>query len=102
MAKTDMHIRPIGGRVLVLPEKMEEKTKSGIFLPESSSKEKPQQGKVIALGTGKIADDGKAVSFNVKIGDIVIFKKYAGDKIEVDGEEYLILDEESDIVAVLN
>jgi chaperonin GroES len=64
-------------------------------------KEKPQKGEIIALGTGRIAPDGKKVSFNVKVGDIVVFKKYSPDEIEVDGEEYLIMDEDA-ILAVVS
>lgn len=92
-------LKPIGGNILVQVEK-EVKTASGIVLPDSVEKEKPQRGKVIALGTGKLNEDGDVLPFNVKVGDEVIFKKYSPDEIEVDGEEYLIMDE-TDVLAVV-
>lgn len=101
MAKKELKLHPIGGKILVLPEKQEEKTKSGIYLPETASKEKPQKGEIVALGSGKVTPEGKVVAFNVKVGDKVIFKKYSPDSVEVDDEEYLIMEEE-DILAVLS
>jgi chaperonin GroES len=101
MAQKDLSVHPIGGKILVLPEKQEEKTKSGIYLPENASKEKPQRGKVVALGTGKLTPEGKEVPFHVKVGNKVVFKKYSPDSIEIEDEEYLIMDED-DILAVLN
>lgn len=100
MAK-QLKVKPIGGKILVAPEKAEEKTKSGIYLPDSATKEKPQTGTIVALGSGKVTPDGKSLSFNVSVGDKIIFKKYAPDTVEVDGEEYLIMEEE-DILAVLS
>jgi len=98
MAKTKL--TPIGGNILVKPMSEEKVSASGIVLPDTVDKEKPQKGKVVALGTGKISNDGKKLSFNVKEGDIVIFKKYSPDEITVDGEEFLIMDEEA-ILAVI-
>jgi chaperonin GroES len=95
-------IIPLGDRVLVKPLAGEarEKTKSGIIIPETVSKEKPEQGKVLAVGEGKRNDDGKLVPMGVKVGDMVIFSKYGPDEIKVDGEEYYIISE-SAILAIL-
>ncbi len=91
---------PIGGNILVQGLEHETVTISGIVLPETVSKEKPQRGKIIALGTGRRDDKGDIVPFNVKVGDTVIFKKYGPDEVEVDNQDYLIM-EESDILAIL-
>jgi len=93
-------VKPLGGNILVEPVEEESKTASGIVLPDTVDKEKPQKGKIIALGTGKVTDDGKKVPFNVKVGDIVIFKKYSPDEIEASGKEYLIMSED-DILAIV-
>lgn len=98
MAKTVL--TPIGGNILVKPVKIEKLSASGIVLPDTVDKEKPQKGEVVALGTGRITADGKKVAFNVKVGDIVVFKKYSPDEIELEGEEYLIMDEDA-ILAVV-
>jgi chaperonin GroES len=97
---TKNKLSPIGGNILVKATSNEKISASGIVLPDTVSAEKPQKGKVIALGTGKISSDGKKIAFNVKVGDEVIFKKYSPDEIEIDGEEYLIMDEDS-ILAIL-
>jgi chaperonin GroES len=97
MAKTK--IKPIGANILVKPVDEEKKTVTGIVLPDTVDKEKPQTGKVVALGTGKIVA-GKKVEFNVKVGDTVLFKKYSPDEIEIDDENYLIMTED-DILAVM-
>ncbi len=99
MAKTP-NIKPIGSNILVEPASKELTTQSGIVLPDTIDKEKPQQGKVVALGTGKIDQNGKTIPFNVKVGDIVMFKKYSPDELEIDGKEYLIMDEDA-ILAVI-
>lgn len=96
--KKAVKLTPIGGNILVLPVAEETVTASGIVLPDTVSKEKPQRGKIVALGTGKLDEDGEVIPFNVKVGDVVIFKKYGPDEIEMDGEEYLIM-EETDILA---
>ena len=88
-------LTPIGGNILVKAVSSEKVSSSGIVLPDTMDKEKPQKGQVVALGSGRITPDGKKVSFNVKVGDIVIFKKYSPDEIEVDGEDYLIMDEDA-------
>ena len=94
-----MKIKPLGERVLVEPVKEEEAVKGGIIIPDSA-KEKPQEGKVIAVGTGKIDENGKKVPFNVKVGDIVLMPKYGGTEVKVDGKEYQIMREE-DILAIV-
>ena len=97
---TKSKIKPLGGNILIEAVEEESKTASGIVLPDTVDKEKPQKGKIMALGTGKVTDQGKKISFNVKVGDVVIFKKYSPDDIEIDGKEYLIMSEE-DILAVV-
>ncbi len=94
-----MKIKPLGDRVLVEPLKEGEVLKGGIIIPDSA-KEKPQEGTVIALGTGKIDDNGKVVPFNVKKGDLVLMPKYGGTEVKMDGKEYQIMREE-DILAVI-
>lgn len=94
-------IQPIGGNILVEPVEEETKTNSGIVLPDTVDKEKPQKGKVVALGTQRLSQSGEKISFNVKVGDTVLFKKYSPDEIEVDGKDYLIMDEDS-ILAVIS
>jgi chaperonin GroES len=94
-----MNIKPLGERVVVKVLENETKTKSGIVLPDTA-KEKPQMGKVLAVGPGKILDDGKKIAMEVKTGDQVLFAKYAGTEVKLDGEEYMIL-KESDILAIL-
>ncbi len=88
-----MAIRPLHDRVLVQRVKEEEKTKGGIIIPDSA-KEKPIEGKVVAAGNGKVLDDGKVRALQVKAGDRVLFGKYAGTEVKIDGEEHLILREE--------
>jgi chaperonin GroES len=97
MAK--VNLKPLGGNLLVKP--VVEKSVSGIVLPDTIDKEKPQKGEVIALGTGKLDKDGKKIAFNVKVGDIVLFKKYSPDEVEFDGNDYLIMDEDA-ILAILS
>lgn len=94
-----MKLKPIGDKIIVEPEKEEEKTKSGIVLPDTA-KEKPQKGKVIAVGPGKILDNGQRSPMEVNEGDIVIYSKYAGTEIKIEDKEYLILSDR-DILAVL-
>lgn len=94
-----MKIKPLGERVLVELVKEEEVSKGGIIIPDSA-KEKPQEGKVIAVGTGKLDENGKVVPFNVKKGDLVLMPKYGGTEVKVDGNEYQIV-REDDILAVI-
>lgn len=95
-----MTIKPLSDHVLIEPTKEEEKTKSGILLPETVEKERPEQGKVIAVGSGKKLASGKVLPMEVKPGDKVIFTKYGPNEIKVDGKEYLIAKEE-DILAII-
>lgn len=93
-----MNIQPLGDRVLIKALKEDEVTKSGIVLPDTAEKEKPEKGEVIAVGEGKLNEDGKRIPLNVKAGDKVIFSKYGPDEIKVDNEELLIIKQE-DILA---
>jgi chaperonin GroES len=92
-------LRPLGDRVIIELVEVEEKTASGLVLPDSA-KEKPQEGKVVAVGSGRVLDNGTRVEPEVKEGDVIIFSKYAGTEVKYEGKEYLIL-RESDILAVL-
>jgi chaperonin GroES len=94
-----MNIKPLGERVVVKVLEKETKTKSGIVLPDTA-KEKPQMGKVIAVGPGKMLDNGQRLAMEVKAGDQVLFAKYSGTEVKLDGEEYMIL-KENDILAIL-
>ena len=95
-----LKIRPLHDRLIVKRLEEETKSKGGIIIPDSA-KEKPQEGEVLAVGNGKILDDGKKQPLDVKVGDRVLFSKYSGTDIKVDGDEYLIL-KEDDIQAVLD
>ena len=90
-------LHPLADRVLVKPMEKEEKTKSGIYLPDTA-KEKPQEGEVLAVGPGKMSDDGKRIPLDVKVGDTVLYAKYGGTEIKVDDDKLMIL-RESDILA---
>jgi chaperonin GroES len=94
-----MKVRPLHDRVLVKRIEEEEKTTGGIIIPDTA-KEKPMQGKVIAVGKGKVTEDGKVLSLDVKKGDRVLFGKYSGTEVTIDGEEHLIM-REDDILAVI-
>ncbi len=100
MAKKEIKIKPLADYVLLEPIKEEEKTKSGILLPQTAEKERPEQGKVIAVGPGKRDEKGNLIPVSVKPGQKVLFKKYGPDEIKVDDKEYLICKEE-DIVAII-
>ena len=91
-------LTPIGDRVVVKPEPEEQKTKSGIVLPDAA-KEKPSEGAVIAVGPGRVLDNGQKVALEVKIGDKVIYSKYGGTEVKIDGEDFIILSER-DILAI--
>ncbi|MFS8630713.1 MAG: co-chaperone GroES [Bacillales bacterium] len=92
-------LKPLGDRVVIEIIETEEKTASGIVLPDTA-KEKPQEGKVVAVGKGRVLDNGERVAPEVEVGDRIIFSKYAGTEVKYDGKEYLIL-RESDILAVV-
>ena len=92
-----MNIRPLDDRIVVQPMEAEEKTAGGIVLPDSA-KEKPQEGKIIAVGNGKLLDDGSRAKLSVKKGDVVLYSKYGGTEIKVEGKDVLIM-RESDVLA---
>ncbi len=94
-----MKVRPLHDRVIVKRVEEEEKTKGGIIIPDTA-KEKPVEGKVVAVGDGKVGDDGKKIKLEVKAGDRILFGKYAGTDINIEGEEHLIM-REDDIIAVV-
>ncbi len=94
-----MGYKPLGDRLLIKPGKSEEKTKSGIVLPDSA-KEKPQEGKVISVGKGVKDDKGNITPMEVKVGDVVLYSKYSGTEVKIDGEEHLII-KESDVLAIV-
>lgn len=94
-----MNIQPLGDRVVIKVLESEQTTKSGIVLPDTA-KEKPQEGEVVAVGSGRVSDSGEKIALEVAVGDRVIYAKYAGTEVKVDGEEYLILSER-DILAVV-
>lgn len=96
----DFKIKPLADRVVVKPAEAEEKTAGGIILPDTA-KEKPIEGTVVAVGLGKTSDDGKLIKPEVKVGDRVLYGKYSGTEVTIDGEEYLIM-RESDIFGIIN
>jgi chaperonin GroES len=95
-----MNIKPLSDHILIEPIKEEEKTKGGILLPETAEKERPEQGRVIAVGPGKKTEEGKIIPLSVQPGQKVLFKKYSPDEIKVDNKEFLIAKEE-DILAII-
>jgi chaperonin GroES len=95
-----MNVRPLHDRIIVQRIEEAEQKIGGIIIPDTA-KEKPQQGKVIAAGAGKVKDDGKRVALDVKAGDLILFGKYSGQEIKLDGEEYLIM-REDEVLAVID
>ena len=95
-----MNLKPLSNRVFLEPIEEDKMTKSGIVLPDTAEKEKPIRGRVMAVGPGKRNDKGEITPVAVKVGDLVLFKKYGPDEIEIDGKKYLVADEE-DILAIL-
>ena len=94
-----MKLRPLQDRILVQRVKEDEKTKGGIIIPDTA-KEKPAEGKVQAVGNGKVGEDGKRVALEIKVGDRILFGKYSGTEVKIDGEEYLIM-REDDVLGVI-
>ncbi|MGC8595411.1 MAG: co-chaperone GroES [Candidatus Kryptoniota bacterium] len=94
-----MNIKPLADRVVVKPMPADEKTKGGLYVPDTA-KERPQQGEVVAVGPGRVTDEGKKIPIEVKVGDKVLYGKYSGTEVNIDGEEYLIM-RESDIFAII-
>ncbi|HOU33208.1 MAG TPA: co-chaperone GroES [Synergistaceae bacterium] len=95
-----MKLKPLGDRIVVKVLSQEEKTKGGIVLPDTA-KEKPQEGEVKAVGTGRVLDNGQKLPLDVSVGDRVLFSKYGGTEVKVDGDEFLILSER-DVLAIVN
>ena len=94
-----MKLKPLQDRILVQRVEEETKTKGGIIIPDTA-KEKPAEGRVVAVGTGKVTEDGKKVAIELKVGDRILFGKYAGNEIKIDGQEYLIM-REDDVLGVI-
>jgi len=94
-----INLKPLGDRVVLKPSPKEEVTKSGLVIPDTA-KEKPQEGTILAVGPGRLDDQGKRLPMDVKVGDKVLYAKYAGTEVKIEGEEYLIL-KESDILAIV-
>ena len=92
-------LKPLGDRIIIELVELEEKTASGIVLPDTA-KEKPQEGKVVAVGTGRVLENGERVALEVSVGDNIIFSKYAGTEVKYDGNDYLIV-RENDILAII-
>lgn len=93
-------LEPLADRVVIKPAGKEAKTESGIYIPDTASKEKPAQGEVIAVGPGRTTDDGNTIKPQVQVGDVVMFSKYAPDEIEIDEQTYLVV-EESKLLAII-
>jgi len=98
--RENMKITPLGERIVIKVLESEEKTKSGIYIPDTA-KEKPQMGEVMAVGSGRTLENGQKIALDVKVGDKVLFAKYAGTEVKLDGEEYMVL-KESDVLAIVN
>jgi chaperonin GroES len=96
----DLKMKPLFDNIIVQRIEEEEKTKGGIVLPETIDKEKPQKGKVIAVGEGKITDNGNKIDMQVKVGDKILFRKYSPDEIKVDDKEYLVM-AQNDVIAII-
>ena len=99
MAKSNSKIRPLQDRLIVQRIDGDEKTASGLYIPDTA-KEKPQQGRVVSVGKGKVRDDGKVQPLDLRAGDTILFGKYSGTEIKIDGEEYLIM-REDDVLGVI-
>ena len=96
-----MNLQPLSNRVFIEPVEEDKMTKSGLVLPDTAEKEKPIKGKILAVGPGKMTEKGERMPMAVKVGDMVLFKKYGPDEFEVDGKKYLVGDED-DILAIIN
>ncbi len=95
-----MNIKPLSNHVFIEPIESEEKTRAGIVIPETAEKEKPIKGKIVAVGPGKLTEEGRRIPMQVKVGDIVLFKKYGLDEIKINDKKYLV-GEEDEILAIL-
>ncbi|NLD91065.1 MAG: co-chaperone GroES [Fibrobacter sp.] len=94
-----MNVKPLADRIIILPLEAEQKTAGGIIIPDAA-KEKPQKGEVVAVGPGKVADNGSKIELTLKKGDTVLYGKYSGTEVAIDGKDYLIM-KESDVLAVI-
>lgn len=94
-----MNIRPLGDKIVVKRLELEEKLKSGLIVPDTA-KEKPQEGEVVAVGKGKMNDKGNIIPMEIKVGDRILFGKYSGNEVKIDGEEYLIMDQ-NDVIGII-
>jgi chaperonin GroES len=94
-----MNVKPLADRIIILPLEAEQKTAGGIIIPDAA-KEKPQKGEVVAVGPGRVADNGSKIELTLKKGDKVLYGKYSGTEVSIDGKDYLIM-KESDVLAVL-
>ena len=92
---TSLKLKPLHDRVIIMPIEKEDVTASGIVIPDTANKEKPQKGKIVAVGPGRIDDSGKVLPMNVKVGDTVLYGKYSGDEVKIDNIEYKILHEDN-------
>ena len=97
---SNMNIKPLSNHIFLEPIEEEKTTKSGIVLPETAEKEKPIKGRIVAVGSGKLNDKGQRIPMSVKVGNLVLFKKYGPDEIEIDDKKYLVGDED-DILAII-
>jgi chaperonin GroES len=96
---TDLKVKPLNDRVVVKPLEDAEQMRGGLYIPDTA-KEKPQQGEIVAVGAGKVTDDGKRIEMEVKVGDRVLYGKYSGTEVTLDNEQYLIL-READVLAII-
>lgn len=94
-----MNIKPLGDKIVVKRLELEKKLKSGLIIPDAA-KEKPQEGKVVAVGKGKMNNKGNIISMEIKVGDRILFGKYSGSEVKIDGEEYLIMDQD-DVIGII-
>lgn len=94
-----MNLKPLGDKVIIKPLEAQDKTKGGIIVPDAA-KERPQEGKIVAVGSGKLLEGGKVVPLDVQVGDTVLYAKYSGTEVKIEGEEHLITSE-SDILAIV-
>jgi len=97
--RVQMNVKPLADRIIILPLEAEQKTAGGIIIPDAA-KEKPQKGEVVAVGPGKVADNGSKIELTLKKGDTVLYGKYSGTEVAIDGKDYLIM-KESDVLAVI-
>ena len=95
-----MKLRPLGDRVIVKPAAKEEMTKTGIILPDTASKERPEQGEVMSVGPGRLLENGSRAAMSLAVGNKIVFKKYSPDEVKIDDEDFLVISE-SDVMAVI-